>query len=59
MITVKNLTKQGREVIFRDGTEYVHYWLNGRESVTMPDNFITDTVNELARRKIISLKKTN
>jgi len=59
MITVKNLTHQGRELIFRDGSEYIHYWLNGKDSVTMPKNYITDTVNELARRKIISLTKTN
>jgi len=59
MITVKNQTQQGREVIFRDGSEYIHYWLNGKESVTMPKHFITDTINELARRKIVSLTKIN
>ena len=55
MITVKNLTTQGRELIFRDGNAYIHYWLKGYESVAMPNDFITDTVNELARRKILKL----
>ena len=55
MITVKNLTTQGREIIFRDGNEYIHYWLKVHESVAMPNNFITDTVTELARRKILKL----
>ena len=59
MITVQNLTKQGREVIFYDGKEYIHYWLEGHASITMPDSFITNTVSELARRKILSLQKTN
>tara|TARA_R110000744_G_scaffold358490_1_gene465573 strand:+ start:416 stop:592 length:177 start_codon:yes stop_codon:yes gene_type:complete len=58
MITVKNLTTQGREIIFKDGNEYIHYWLKGHESVTMPDNFITETVTELARRKILKLKNS-
>lgn len=57
MITVKNLTKQGREVIFKDGLGYIHYWLEAHKSVTMPDDFITDTVTELARRKILKLRK--
>jgi hypothetical protein len=55
MITVKNLTRQGREIIFKDGNEYIHYWLKGHESVTMPNNFITDTVTELARRNILKI----
>jgi hypothetical protein len=55
MITVKNLTTQGRELIFRDGKGYIHYWLKGHESVQMPNNFITDTVTELARRKVLKL----
>ena len=59
MITVQNLTKQGREVIFYDGKEYIHYWLTGQTSVSMPDEFITETVTELARRKILLLKKNN
>lgn len=59
MITVQNLTKQGREVIFYDGKEYIHYWLEGQSSVTMPDSFITNTVTELARRKILFLLKNN
>lgn len=59
MITVQNLTKQGREVIFYDGKEYIHYWLEGHASIKMPDSFITNTVSELARRKILSLQKTN
>lgn len=59
MITVQNLTKQGREVIFYDGKEYIHYWLEGHASIAMPDSFITNTVSELARRKILSLQKTN
>ena len=57
MITVKNLTTQSREIIFKDNKEYIHYWLKGHASVTMPDDFITDTVTELARRKILKLKK--
>ena len=57
MITVKNLTTQAREVIFKDEKEYIHYWLKGHASVTMPDSFITDTVTELARRKILKIKK--
>ena len=57
MITVKNLTKQGREVIFKDGAKYIHYWLEAHKAVTMPDNFITETVTELARRKILKLRK--
>jgi len=59
MITVQNLTKQGREVIFYDGKEYIHYWLEGQATVTRPDSYITNTVNELARRKILLLQKTN
>jgi len=57
MITVKNLTKQGREVIFKDTNEYIHRWLGAHASVLVPDSFITDTVNELARRKILKLRK--
>jgi|TARA_R100000152_G_C6734649_1_gene158963 hypothetical protein len=59
MITVKNETKQGREVIFRDGQKYIHYWLSPRASVSMPETFITETLHELARRKVVSLQKTN
>jgi hypothetical protein len=59
MITVQNLTKQGREIIFYDGKEYIHYWIKSHETVTMPDSFITDTVTELARRKILQIKKIN
>tara|TARA_R110002167_G_scaffold219701_3_gene424310 strand:+ start:1245 stop:1421 length:177 start_codon:yes stop_codon:yes gene_type:complete len=58
MITVKNLTTQGRELIFRDGSKYIHYWLKGRESVSMPNDFITETVTELARRKVLKLKNS-
>jgi hypothetical protein len=57
MITVKNLTTQAREVIFKDEKEYIHYWLKGHASVTMPDSFITETVTELARRKILKIKR--
>ena len=46
MITVKNLTKQGREVIFFDSDEYIHYWLPAAAVVSVPDDFITDTVRE-------------
>jgi hypothetical protein len=57
MITVRNLTKQGREVIFKEANGYTHRWLEAHASVTVPETFITDTVNELARRKILKLRK--
>ena len=59
MVTIKNLTKQGREVIFYDGKEYIHYWLEAHSSVSVPDSFVTDTITELVRRKVLNLKKTN
>tara|TARA_R100000458_G_scaffold2536_3_gene2073 strand:+ start:3355 stop:3531 length:177 start_codon:yes stop_codon:yes gene_type:complete len=57
MITVQNLTRQGREVIFKDANEYIHRWLEAHASVSVPESFITDTVTELARRKILKLRK--
>tara|TARA_R110000803_G_scaffold49048_2_gene102002 strand:+ start:999 stop:1184 length:186 start_codon:yes stop_codon:yes gene_type:complete len=57
MITVKNLTKQGREVIFFDSDEYIHYWLPAAAVVSVPDDFITDTVREAARRKILKFSR--
>jgi len=57
MITVRNLTKQGREVIFKDAEGYIHQWLEAHASISVPDSFITDTVTELARRKILKLRK--
>tara|TARA_R110002020_G_scaffold316683_1_gene531959 strand:- start:7229 stop:7405 length:177 start_codon:yes stop_codon:yes gene_type:complete len=57
MITVRNLTKQGREVIFKDAEGYTHQWLEAHATISVPDSFITDTVTELARRKILKLRK--
>jgi hypothetical protein len=56
-ITVRNVTTQGIEVVFKNNTEYVHYWLKANDSVTMPSESLTDTLTELARRKILKLTK--
>lgn len=56
-ITVRNVTTQGLEVVFKNDTEYVHYWLKANDSVTMPPETLTDTLIELARRKILKLTK--
>jgi hypothetical protein len=57
MITVRNLTKQGREVIFKDDNGFIHQWLESHASITVPNSFVTETVTELARRKILKLQK--
>jgi hypothetical protein len=57
MITVQNLTKQSMEVIFHDSQEYIHYWLKGRTSVSVPKEFITETTRNLASRKILKISK--
>tara|TARA_R100001509_G_scaffold156901_1_gene120565 strand:+ start:985 stop:1161 length:177 start_codon:yes stop_codon:yes gene_type:complete len=56
MITVKNLTKQGREVIFKEANGYKHHWLKSHDSVTVAESSLTETVKELARRKILKLQ---
>ena len=56
-VLVKNMTSQSREVIFHDGREPIHYWLRSRQTVRVPDNFLTPTVLEVARRQIISIRK--
>jgi hypothetical protein len=59
MVTIRNLTKQGLEIIFKDGQQYSHYWLDAAASVTVPSDFITDTISELTRRRVLQLKKNN
>jgi hypothetical protein len=56
-VVIKNLTAQSREVIFHDGKSPVHYWLKGHDCVRIPKDFLTPTVLEVARRKVISIKK--
>jgi len=57
MITLRNLTSQGKELIFFDGKDYVHHWLNPKASVQVPKLFLTDTVREFARRNLISVRE--
>jgi hypothetical protein len=45
------------EVIFHDSQEYIHYWLKGRTSVSVPKEFITETTRNLASRKILKISK--
>ena len=57
MFTLRNLSSQGKELIFFNGSEYVHHWLDSKASVQMPKSFITDTVKELVRRNLISIRE--
>jgi hypothetical protein len=57
MFVLRNLSSQGKELIFFDGKEYCHHWLEAKASVRIPESFITPTVKTLARRKLISIKK--
>jgi hypothetical protein len=56
MLTIRNLSSQGKELIFFDGKDYLHHWLESKSSVKIPESFITPTVQTLARRKLISIK---
>lgn len=56
-VLVKNLTSQSREVIFHDGVNPIHHWLQARTAVRIPSSFITPLVTEAARRKILSIRK--
>jgi len=57
MITLRNLSAQGKEIIFYDGTEYIHHWLDAKSFVKIPKSFLTDTTIELARRNLISIRE--
>ena len=56
-VLVRNLTAQGREVIFNDGAEPIHYWLNAKQSIRVPHTFLTPLVTEAARRQILAIRK--
>ncbi len=56
-ITVKNVSSQSREVIIKNNTEFIHYWLKANDSVTIPSEAVTETLTELARRKILKFTK--
>jgi hypothetical protein len=45
------------EIILHDSQEYIHYWLKGRTSLTVPEGFITETTRNLASRKILKISK--
>ena len=52
MITVKNLTTQGREVIIsKTVREYIHYWLEGHASIAMPDFIYHEYSNRISTSK--------
>jgi len=57
MLVLRNLSSQGKELIFFDGKEYHHHWLEPKDFVRVPKSFITPSVQTLARRKLISIKK--
>ena len=57
MFTLRNLSSQAKELIFFNGSEYVHHWLDPKANITIPKSFITDTVKELARRNLISIRE--
>jgi len=56
-VLVKNLTAQGREVIFHDGVNPIHYWLQGKTAIRIPQSFLTPLVTEAARRQILAIRK--
>ena len=57
MVTLRNLSTQGKELIFFDGKGYVHHWLDPKNYLQVPKSFLTDTVVELARRNLISIRE--
>jgi len=55
-ICVKNVSRQGLELIFNKGGQWEHYWLEAGKSVSVPQSHLTDTVRTLAARKLIEVK---
>jgi len=53
---IKNVSSQGLEIILYDGREYAHHWLKPLQTLSVPSTYLTDTVHEMAARKLVSLK---
>jgi len=53
---IKNVSSQGLEIILSVGAEYVHHWIKPKQSLSVPSTYLTDTVHELAARKLITIK---
>ena len=57
MVTIRNIGNQTEELIFSCDGGYLHKYLIVGDSVTVPPSFVTDLVQNLASRRILSIVK--
>jgi hypothetical protein len=57
MKVVKNVSRQGLELIFRKSGQWEHRWLEAGDKVVVSASQITDTVKTLAARRLIEIRE--
>lgn len=55
MKTIKNDSYTGRQIILRSPTGPIGKWLSPRESIVVPDSALSNTVKNLAHKRILKI----
>ena len=53
---IKNVSRQGLELIFNKGGQWEHCWLEAGKTMGVPASRLTDTVKTLASRNLIEIR---
>ena len=55
---VQNLSGQGLEVLFQVDGAWQHYWVDGSQTIDVPDVPLSQTASELIRRQVIAVYRS-
>jgi len=53
--SIRNVSTQGLEIILSTRKGYEHFWISPKETLIVQDSMITNTIRELARKRLIKI----